>query len=456
MLKKIETNFSRTLAEWATEPDLHLDALTKREARVSLLDTLSCTVLGTNENQARAGQTVMSFALPQGGVVPIGGGAALSPLGAAFVNGTRAHAIDFDDYELSGSSHASAPIFSALFSLARVVPMTIDQICEAWAVGYETVVWMGMALGYGHYEAGWHSTSTLGPVGAAAAAARALGLGPDEMANAMSIAVSASAGLKAQFGFDVKAMHAGMAAEAGLRAALLAREGATANRDLWDGDRSVAQVYGTPESLGFARTMKDWTLGRAVDRFPVVRKLWPSCAYTHRPIYGAERLHGRLVPGDEIAAIRFRMPAPFHRVAGFGVPTTDAEARFSVAYCVVTGLLTGHVTPEDFREDRFMDPMRQRMTAAVEIETYELPVGDPGDIGPSTPETITVTLKDGRILTQEILDVPGGPKMPMSEAQLFRKIDDCGTSVQLAAAFLEADGTTLLAVTGLLEQRFDA
>ncbi|WP_343080071.1 MmgE/PrpD family protein [Ostreiculturibacter nitratireducens] len=456
MLKKIDPNFSRALADWATEPHLDLDALTSREARVSLIDTLTCTVLGTSEKQARAGLAAMSFGVPQGGVVPIGGGASLSPLGAAFVNGTRAHAIDFDDYELSGSSHASTPIFSALFALARLLPMTIDQISEAWAVGYETVVWMGMALGYGHYEAGWHSTSTLGPVGTAAAAARALGLGPEEMANAMSIAVSASAGLKAQFGTDVKAMHAGMAAEAGLRAALLAREGATANRELWDGYRGVRQVYGTPESLGFSRMMEQWTPGRAVHRFPVLRKLWPSCAYTHRPIHGAERLHERLAPGDQIASIRIRMPAPFQRVAGFGVPTNDAEARFSVAYCIVTGLLTGHVTPEDFLEHRFSDPLRQRMTADVAIEAYELPPGDPGDIGPSTPETITVTLADGRVLEQETVHVPGGPATPMTRAQLLQKVVDSGGSCDLATAFLEADGATPLSATGILDQRLGA
>lgn len=452
MPQQFEQGFAHALSEWAVAPCLDIQVSARHEARVSLVDTLACMICGTAEKQPRAGHAAMSFGLPQGGVVPIGGGGPLSPLGAAFVNGTRAHAIDFDDYELSGSSHASAPIFGALLSLARLLPMTVDQISDAWVAGYETIIWMGVALGYGHYRIGWHSTLTLGPVGAAVASARALHLSADRTANAMSIAVSAAAGLKAQFGFDVKAMHAGMAAEAGLRAALLAREGSTANHDLWDGARSVAEIYGTADSPGFARMMQEWEPGSAVRRFPVVRKLWPSCAYTHRPIHGAEQLYKRLEAADEIVSIRARLPEPFRQVASYGVPETDAEARFSVAYCVVTGLLTGHVTPEDFLPHRFLDSIRRRMTADVTIETYDLPAGDSGDIGPSNPEEITLNLADGRILKERVLEVPGGAAMSMTREQLMQKVADCGSSVSLAEAFLAAEGATPLAGTGMLDQ----
>ncbi|GMG80834.1 MmgE/PrpD family protein [Paralimibaculum aggregatum] len=456
MLKPNVQNFAETFAAWAARPDLGIGAAIREEARVTLVDTLACTVIGTPERQALAAMEAMAFGLSAGSVQPTGGGAMLSLHGAALVNGVRTHAIDFDDYELSGSSHASAPILGALFALAQKVPMTVDRICEAWLVGYETVIWMGKALGYGHYDIGWHSTSTLGPIGTAAACARALGLSPFQMANAMALAASSSAGLKMQFGFDAKAIHAGLAAESGLRAALLARGNATGNCNLWDSDFGFARVYGTAESIGFSAMMQEMELGRAVELFPVVRKLWPSCAYTHRPIHGAEALHRRLAPGDEIASIRVRMPEPFHRVAGFGVPTNDAEARFSVRYCVVTGLTTGHVVPEDFRPARFSDPERQRMTAAVELDLYRLPKGDPGDIGPSTPETITVTLADGRVLEQVTSDVPGGVAMPMTRAQLLRKVADCGCSAALAERFLEADGAAPLDEIGILAQHHPA
>lgn len=452
MLKPLAQTFSERFAEWAAQPDLQLADQDRAEARFTLIDTLACTVVGAQEQQPVAALDAMLFGQVDGGVLPVGGGQAVSVTGAALVNGARAHAIDFDDYELSGSSHASAPIYSALFALAGTMPLTIDQICDAWIVGYEAVIWMGMAMGYRHYDIGWHSTSTLGPVGAAAAASRALGLSAAQMSNAMALAASSSAGLKMQFGSDAKALHAGLAAQAGLQAALLARAGATANNRLWHGKYGFASLYGGENATGFDQAMCEMQPGSALEKYPVIRKLWPSCAYTHRPIAAAERLYQRLQPGDQIASIKVRMPEPFHRVAGFFVPTNDAEARFSVSYCVVVGLLTGHVTPEDFREHRFTDATRVRMTEDVVLELYDLPKGDAGDIGPSTPERIEVTLADGRVLEEVIEHVPGGVSLPMTCEQLLRKVEDCGCSATLAINFLSADGGMSLADTGMLEQ----
>ncbi|NOD77762.1 MmgE/PrpD family protein [Ruegeria sp. HKCCD4332] len=445
-------NFSERLAEWATQSDLGVDAEVREQARFTLIDTLSCMVLGATERQATAASDAMLFGLRQGSVPPVGGGEMLSITGAALANGARAAALDFDDYELSGSSHASAPVLSALLSLAHKVPMTIDEMNDAWIVGYETIIWMGKALGYGHYDIGWHSTSTLGPIGTAAAVSKALGLSARQMFNAMALAVSSSSGLLTQIGYDAKALHTGLAAEAGLRAALLGRADATGNCNLWDSEFGFTKVYGTPESIGFREMMKTMELGQAVQQYPVIRKLWPSCAYTQRPIYGAIELSQQIKHPSDIASVKIRMPAPFHRVAGFGVPDNDAEARFSVRYCIAVGLLEGRVVPGDFEPDGFNDPQRRELTASIELDLYDLPKGDTGDIGPTTPETITVELKDGQVISHEMTFVPGGASMPMTKADLMQKVRACGCSVELAQAYLAAHGDTPLLDTGLLGQ----
>ncbi|MEY8799400.1 MmgE/PrpD family protein [Leisingera sp. XS_AS12] len=445
-------NFSERLSAWATQPDLGVDEYIREQARFTLVDTLSCMVLGATERQAIAASDAMLFGLKEGSVPPIGGGEKLSITGAALVNGARAAALDFDDYELSGSSHASAPVLSALLSLAHKVPMTIDQISDAWIVGYETIIWMGKALGYGHYDIGWHSTSTLGPIGTAAAVSKALGLTARQMSNAMALAASSSSGLLTQIGYDAKALHTGLAAEAGLRAALLGRADATGNCNLWDSEFGFTKVYGTPESIGFREMMKTMQLGQAVRQYPVIRKLWPSCAYTQRPIHGAIELSRQIQRPSDIASVTIRMPSPFHRVAGFGVPRNDAEARFSVRYCIAVGLLEGRVTPADFGPEGFNDPRRRELAASIELDLYDLPKGDTGDIGPTTPERITIGLKSGRVISQEMTFVPGGSSMPMTEADLMQKVVACGCSVELAQAYLSADGTTPLLDTGLLEQ----
>jgi 2-methylcitrate dehydratase PrpD len=230
----------------------------------------------------------------------------------------------------------------------------------------------------------------------------------------------------------------------------------TANCHLWDAEQGFADLYGTEESIGFQDMMKTMTLGKAANLFPVARKLWPSCSYTHRAIWGAEQLHQDLCSDDKITGIRVRLPEPFHRVARFTVPQNDAEARFSVSYCTAVGLTTGHVTPDDFRTHRYLDPTRQRLTGMVELDLYDLTPGDPDDFGPSTAERITVTLKSGRALGIETTHVPGGVALPMTKQQLFRKVAECGCSVELAEAFLTADGNALLYETGLLDQEYRA
>lgn len=445
-------NFSERLAEWATQADLGVDATVREQARFTLIDTLSCMVLGATERQAVAASDAMLFGLKQGSVLPVGGGDMLSITGAALANGARAAALDFDDYEMSGSSHASAPVLSALFSLAHKVPMTIDEISDAWIVGYETIIWMGKALGYGHYDIGWHSTSTLGPVGTAAAVSKALGLSSRQMSNAMALAASSSSGLLTQIGYDAKALHTGLAAESGLHAALLGRADATGNCNLWDSEFGFTKVYGTPESIGFREMMKTMELGKAVNQFPVVRKLWPSCAYTQRAIHGAIQLSAQIPNIRDVASIKIRMPAPFHRVAGFGVPNNDAEARFSVRYCIATALLEGQVTPEDFGPQGFNHPRRRALTEFIELDLYDLTKGDSGDIGPTTPEKITITLKTGDTIDHEMKFVPGGACMPMTQDELMQKVHACGCSVELAQAYLVATGDTPLLDTGLLAQ----
>ncbi|MAO91864.1 MAG: 2-methylcitrate dehydratase [Rhodospirillaceae bacterium] len=445
-------SFSDTVADWASQPVLTTTPEAYEAARISLIDTLACMIVGAREQQPTAAREALLFGQEHGPVLAIGGNEKLSLLGATFLNGVRAHAIDFDDYEFPASTHPSAALFAALFSLAQVLPLSLNQICNAWIVGYETIVWMGRALGFGHYDKGWHASATLDPIGTAAAASRALGLTQQQMSNAMALATSSSSGLKRQFGSDTKAFHIGLAAENGLRAALLAQADATANTQIWDAPQGFMDLYGAAGSVPFAEMMQTMALGHAVRIFPVARKLWPSCSYTHRAILGAERLHRDVPNDDPIIGIQVRLPEPFYRVACFDVPQNEAEARFSVSYCTVVGLLTGHVTPEDFHPHRFNQPDRQRLAQLVEIDAYDLPPGDPGEFGPTTVETITVTLRSGRTLQTETCDVPA-VTLPITREELGRKVTDCGASCDLVDTCLALDGETILSETGLLDAR---
>ena len=140
-------SFHQRFTQWACEPSLYHCENAPRVARFSLIDTLACMLIGADERQSLVMAQALEESGDEGSIRPMGGGQPRSLYGAAMLNGTRAHAIDFDDYEIPGSTHVSAPIFSALLALAQRREMTVDAFGACWIVGFEAIVRIGAALG---------------------------------------------------------------------------------------------------------------------------------------------------------------------------------------------------------------------------------------------------------------------------------------------------------------------
>jgi 2-methylcitrate dehydratase PrpD len=431
--------FPRAFAAWATAPDLRFGAAASAEARLSFLDTLACMLAGAREPQTLKALSAMAAAGAAAPARAIAGGASLSVSAAALVNGVAAHALDYDDYEVVRSTHPSVPTLAALFSLAEIREVSLDQLLDAYLVGYEAIVRTGEALGYGHYMAGWHATSTIGPIGAAAACAKLAGLNAEAAANALSLAMSMSAGLKAQIGTDAKAVHAGLAARAGLEAALLAEAGTSANAELPDGPCGFLSRYGTAESPGFARPLRCLGKRAAIEQYPVLRKPWPCCSYVHRCIEAASKLAAS--PGFDAGAIgegRVRIPEPFARVVEIAEPRSPSEARFSLAYCVAAALLDGQVSVASFTSQAIIRPEVRELMSRITVDAYgagpELE-----DLSPAAPDTVTVGLADGGERSETIAQVKGGAANPLSEADLVTKFLECGGTRESAETLLRDD-----------------
>jgi len=260
------------------------------EAALCLVDTLACILAGRDEDVAVAARRAMASASGPGPARAIGGDARMSLPAAALANGVAAHAIDLDDYEIPGSTHPSAVVLGALLALATTRAATLREVLVAHVAGHEAIVRMGEALGHGHYLAGWHATSTIGPFGAATACPRLLGLGAEATAHALGLAASASAGLKHQFGSDAKPVHAGFAARAGLEAALLAAEGIGAAARLFEGRQGFLALYATPASPGAAAALARGRGETGILVHRPLRKPWPCCAYAHRAVEAAQRI----------------------------------------------------------------------------------------------------------------------------------------------------------------------
>src|SRR5208283_3122995 len=153
-------------------------------------------------------------------------------LSAALVNSAAAHALDYDDVNMAMPGHPSVAILPGLLALAELHHSSGREVVAAFVAGYETACHIGMVLSPGHYNLGFHSTGTVGALGAAAACARLLGLDAETTATALGIAGTQAAGLKSQFGTMCKPFHAGKAAQNGLLAARLAARGFTSRTDI--------------------------------------------------------------------------------------------------------------------------------------------------------------------------------------------------------------------------------
>ena len=167
-----------------------------------------------------------------GGATVVGDRMRVSPPFAAFLNAFASHVLDLDDvYNPPGTTvHGSCSVWPAILAVADTRPVTGREALASFALGFEVETRVGHAAGQTHYDAGWHVTGTSGHVGAAAAAARTMGLDRQQVEHAIAAGATQAAGLRIMAGSDLKSMHPGKAAMDGVLAATLAAHGLIGQR----------------------------------------------------------------------------------------------------------------------------------------------------------------------------------------------------------------------------------
>ena len=270
-----------------------------------------------------------------------------------------------------------------------------------------------------HYQRGWHCTSTLGTIGAAAAASRLLGLDAIAANHALAIAASEASGLKENFGTMVKPLHAGLAARNGVVAALLAQAGMTASGAAIDGPQGfLAAMDSEQPSLEAVRRGSRRRDGRFVDTGITV-KLYPSCAGTHPTLDALLDLQRReRFTAGEVEAIEVGVDAIVPTILLYDRPSSGLEGKFSMPFCAAAAVVRGRVGIETFDAAALDDPailsLQSRVTMRVD------PTLDAS--APSlTQARVTVRLRDGRVLTAAANGARGYPDRPASDEQLAAK-----------------------------------
>ena len=345
--------------------------------RLSLFDWAACGIAGAREAEfapfRRAAMVEESPAHIFGGD---GAGAAT----AALINGTLSHALDYDDTHFAHIGHPSVAVLPAVMALAETLDTPLTDAIDAAAVGVEASIMVGVWLGRGHYQIGYHQTATAGAFGATLAAARMLGLDAGQTRHALGLCASMASGIKAQFGTMAKPLNAGLAARTGVEAALWAQAGMTAAEDGLEGPLGFGETH-HGEGAEVKPPRKEWQISE------ISHKFHACCHGLHAML---EALADVGLEADRIAAVKIRTHPRWMSVCNIAEPKTGLEVKFSYRHTAAMTLL-GHSTgaianfSDAVARDKDIIALRDKIEV-VEDETLS-----------ETQSQVTLTLTSGEV-----------------------------------------------------------
>jgi 2-methylcitrate dehydratase PrpD len=351
----------------------------------------------------------------------IGHERALDAAGAAFVNGTAAHGEDFDDTFEGGPVHAGAVIVPALLAVAERDALAGSDLLYGIAVGVEVTCRASLVAPKRIHKAGFHPTAVLGAMGAAAGVAAALGFDAKAFASAQGIAGSMASGIIEYLaeGTSTKRMHPGWAAQAGLRAAALARAGFDGPRTVWEGAHGFLHGFANTNEGAWEELLADFGVRWVTETLAF--KPYACGTMIHPYIDCARRLADKGVQARDIVAIEcdtaegivHRLWEPLDAKRR---PPNAYAAKFSIPYGVAYGLLRGAVGLDAFTDANAADPALRELAGKV---GYRI---DPGNPYPREyTGHVRATLRDGRVVEERQPHLRGGHHEPLTRAELEEK-----------------------------------
>ena len=397
-------------------------------ARILTLDTVAVTLAGASMDCVETLCAVPGIADAPGPCTLIGRGAGVSMLDAALVNGTAAHALDYDDFSSVFGGHQSAPILPALVALAEAEGHGGEAVMAAYAIGVETEIRIARAVHFHHYDKGWHPTATLGTFGAAAACAHLMGLSEEQITTALALAVSQAAGVKANFGTMTKPFHVGQCARAGLLSALLARQGFTANPAAFEHGQGFFEVFNGAGTYDPARIFADWAAPLELEDDGIAIKPYPCCGSAHAAICAALNLRTETaLDPAQIAKITVLVHPRRLPHTDNPAPKTELQAKFSVQYLVARALLDGAIKLSHFDEVAISDPRVAALLSNLDARAHP----EMGDHSASQwAAEVIVETQTGARLSHRIDDLmAGGGAVPLTTADMRDKFMDCAEAI---------------------------
>jgi 2-methylcitrate dehydratase PrpD len=389
-------------------------------ARMGFIDSIGTMIAGRNEDSVRIITDTLS---PGNGPATLTFGERRAPAPeAAWINGTAAHALDYDDVALRG--HPSTVLVPAILAEAEHLGSSGVDMVTAYVAGYETWAELfGRDTGLLHQK-GWHPTGLYGAVAAAAACAKLRKLDAEASSTGIALGASQSAGLMANFGTMTKPFHAGKAAHAGIIAARLAEAGFTASTDALEHPQGFLHAIsptGIEDRTSEARPGETWailTQGLGI-------KKYPTCYCTHRAIdCMLDLLNDTPIKPDDVKKITVNISDNFATILRNHQPDTGLAAKFSMEFVMASGIVAKRVGLRELTDEFVQRPDIQALMRKVEIVTTT--EHDPESPGAAREDSVRVELTNGSTIAGEpVKRATGHASRPLTEAQIYEKFADC-------------------------------
>jgi 2-methylcitrate dehydratase PrpD len=390
-----------------------------------LLDVIGLTVAARRTDYVRA---ALASCSGDGRATLIGHGRTATPYDAALVNATAAHGEDYDDTFEGGPVHAGAVIVPAVLAIAEERRLDGDAVLKGIAAGVEIICRMSLVAPQATHRAGFHPTAVMGAPAAAAAVAASLSLTAEQTVHALGVAGSLSSGIIEYLadGSWTKRLHAGAAAQSGIRAALLGESGFVGPKTVFEGAHGFYKAFAPSREPDFAQLVEG--LGERWVAASLAFKPY-ACGTMTQPfvdcaIDAAAELARREVSTDRIRSIVCKVgEGTVHRLweplARKHAPPNGYAGKFSTPYCIAVGFIDGRAGLEQFTDERVRDP---RLVALASRVGYEI---DPHNEYPRNyTGHLRVTLDDGAIVEVEKPHLRGGAREPLTDDDIGAKFAD--------------------------------
>jgi len=327
--------------------------------RLSLFDWAACGIAGAQLSEYD-GFLARLHATGGASEAFVLGGGALPAATAALINGTLSHALDYDDTHFAHIGHPSVAVIPAVLAVAERTGADLAAVIDAATIGVEASIHVGIWLGRGHYQVGFHQTATAGAFGATLGVARVLGLSSAQTRTALGLCASMASGIKAQFGTMAKPLNAGLAARTGVEATEWAQVGLTAAADGLAGPLGFGPTHHGAADEGALAAM-----GQVPWQIESISHKYHACCHGLHAML--EALRDVTVDPAQINAIQIRTHPRWMTVCNIPDPQTGLAAKFSYGQTSAMTLL-GHDTgaissfTDAITQDRAVTDLRDKVS----------------------------------------------------------------------------------------------